>query len=231
MIHKQHNIFSRAYLKLFKSLGPRHWWPAKTTFEIMVGAILTQNTSWKNVEKAMLALGRAGKLQPQKMAKTAEHDLAAMIRSSGYYNQKARKLKAFLHWFRGYGYSIGKVKAAFPSDDWDSLRQELLGIYGIGRETADSILCYALELPYFVVDAYTFRWIGRYAPQMATDNYEVLRKRVESDFLACFSKQELVQCFNEFHAQLVYLGKHFCIKSSPRCIQCPIRKSCRQNVF
>ena len=196
----------------------------------MVGAILTQNTSWKNVEKAIDALRQRKVLSPRKMAELPLGELAALIRSSGYYRQKALKLKALLQWFGVYGHSIKAIRSRFMAQEI-KLREELLDIYGVGPETADSILCYAFDLPFFVVDAYTFRWLGRYAPSYAVDKYEALRKRVEDEFARNYKTAELVGHFNEFHALLVYLGKYFCTKRKPACPSCPLQGNCAQNVF
>ena len=197
-----------------------------------MGAILTQNTSWKNVEKAIEALRQRKLLSPRKIEALPLNELASLVRSSGYYRQKALKLKALLQWFSSYGYSIKRIRSRFQAQEL-KLRQELLQIYGVGPETADSILCYAFDLPFFVVDAYTFRWLRRYAPSHAlkADKYEVLRKTVEDEFARNFKAAELRQHFNEFHALLVYLGKYFCTKRKPACPSCPLQKSCAQNVF
>ena len=221
--------FVGAYLKLYKDLGPRGWWPARSPFEVMVGAILTQNTSWKNVERAIGALRQSKVLAPRKIEKLTLGELASLIRSSGYYRQKALKLKALLQWFRNYGYSIKRVHSSFKGQE-TKLRAELLNIYGVGPETADSILCYAFDLPFFVVDSYTFRWLGRYAPGYSVNKYELLRQKVEDEFANNFKAGELTRHFNEFHALLVYLGKYFCTKRNPACPACPLQKNCAKNI-
>lgn len=224
-------FFVEAYLKLYQSIGARGWWPARSNFEVMVGAILTQNTSWKNVERAVNALRQRKLLDPRKIEKLSLRELACLIRSSGYYRQKALKLKALLAWFRSYNYSIRSVRSRFKTRELE-LRKELLGVYGIGPETADSILCYAFGLPFFVVDAYTFRWLERYAPSSILPSrlgkYDILRKMVEDEFRLHFKTAELTRHFNEFHALLVHLGKRFCTKRKPLCFSCPLQKKCAQ---
>lgn len=224
-------VFRKAYADLLAHAGPRHWWPGRSAFEVMVGAILTQNTSWKNVELAIAGLRARRLLQPAAMAQTPPAKLAPIIRSSGYYNQKALKLHALLDWYAGYGYSPGRVRRAFAPDGWGRLREELLKIHGVGRETADSILCYAFDAPFFVVDAYTVRWLERYAPDLATRDYETLRALVETEFSRVFLQTELPVHYNEFHALLVYLGARYCAKRKPLCNACPLYDSCaRQGV-
>ena len=225
----QKKPFVKAYHRLYQSIGSRNWWPARSPFEVMLGAILTQNTSWRNVEKSIEALRQKKLLSPRKIKETDLEELSALIRSSGYYRQKALKLKALVEWFGGYRYSIRHIRSSFRGQEV-KLREELLGVFGIGPETADSILCYAFELPFFVVDAYTFRWLQRYIPEYVTDKYEVLRKRVEREFRGHFKAAELSQHFNEFHALLVYLGKYFCKKRKPLCFSCPLERTCKKNV-
>lgn len=222
-------VFRRAYADLLAHAGPSGWWPGKSAFEVMVGAILTQNTSWKNVERAIAELRSRRLLQPAEMARIAPAKLAPIIRSSGYYNQKALKLHALLEWYAGYGYSPGRVRRAFAPNDWGRLREELLNIRGVGRETADSILCYAFDAPFFVVDAYTVRWVERYAPQLATRDYETLRALVETEFSRVFAENELPAHYNEFHALIVRLGARYCAKRKPHCSACPLYDSCARH--
>ncbi len=223
------NVFRQAYAALLAFAGPRNWWPGRSAFEVMVGAILTQNTSWKNVERAIAELRSRRLLQPASMAQIPPAKLAPIIRSSGYYNQKALKLHALLAWYADYGYSPGRVRRAFAPDRWSVLRQELLKIRGVGRETADSILCYAFDAPFFVVDAYTVRWLERYAPGLATRDYETLRAHVETEFGQGFVESELSAHYNEFHALLVFLGARFCTKRKPLCNVCPLQGSCARS--
>ena len=215
------------YKRLLKKLGPSHWWPGETPFEVIVGAILTQNTSWKNVEKAIHALKVKKLLSPGNMAKVKESELAQIIKSSGYYNQKARKLIVFLDWFKKHRNSISYINRKYSKKE-NELRQELLGLYGIGPETADSILCYALKKPFFVVDHYTFRWLHRYRPDRYTKNYEDLRSIVEKEFLKRYPEQPVVH-LNEFHALIVRLSSQICTKKNPKCNICPLEGRCVAN--
>ncbi|MBX7059270.1 MAG: hypothetical protein K1X75_14490 [Leptospirales bacterium] len=222
--------FAPVYRRLLEARGPLGWWPGRTPFEIMVGAILTQNTSWRNVELAIAELRRRGWLNPRRMAAADPEQLALAIRSSGYYNQKAQKLKTLCRWFWRYGYSTRRLQLQFASDPEHRLRAELLALRGVGPETADSILCYALQLPYFVVDAYTMRWLRRYAPQTGHLRYEELRVAVEGQFRRRFAAAELPGHFNEFHAQLVHHGARVCTARNPDCAQCVLRKRCRRQL-
>lgn len=220
-------MFLKPYQTLLKRLGPSGWWPGESPFEVMVGAILTQNTSWKNVEKAIHRLKHEQALGPKKMHSTAPGQLAEWIRSSGYFNQKARTLHAFLDWYARYNYSPGLVLKRHNSDA-RSIRKELLSIRGIGPETADSILCYALQLPVFVVDAYTHRWLARYdtaASRASAGNYHILQEMVERELKRKLPASEWVSHFNEFHALLVRLGNGYC-KKKPLCEQCPLEAEC-----
>jgi endonuclease-3 related protein len=224
------------YRELYKRFGPQHWWPADEPFEVIVGAILTQSTAWTNVEKAIANLKTARALYPAALRNIPEEKLAALIRPSGYYNVKARKLKAFAEWFgRQYGDSLQKMF----SGDISLLREELLGVYGIGEETADSILLYAGNKPIFVIDAYTRRIIDRVGPGLQKNTFfksRIKRGRGDSsNWIPAFAGmtggygayQHLfmsnlpadAQLFNEYHALLVRLGKDFCRKK-PVCAGC-----------
>jgi endonuclease-3 related protein len=201
------------YKRLYKYFGQQHWWPAQTQFEVMVGAILTQNTSWSNVEKAIVNLKVHKLLQAGKIFSLTHKKLASLIRPSGYFNIKAKRLKAFLKFFiNGYQASVSKMRAVGLGE----LRQQLLCVKGIGPETADSILLYALHKPIFVVDAYTKRIFSRHGMIAEGAPYEDAQK---------FFMQNLktdVKLFNEYHALLVRLGKEFCRKGKPRCKECPL---------
>jgi len=218
--------FIPIYEKLFSFLGHSKWWPASSPFEVMVGAILTQNTSWKNVEKAIGELKKNGIMSPHSMNEVKEENLALMIKSSGYYNQKAKKLKSLLLWYSDCGLSISRVKTKYSSR-WDDLRRDLLSIHGVGPETADSILCYAFELPYFVVDAYTFRLLERFTGRIYS-SYADVQKMVMDEFASHYSKKKLVRHFNEFHALIVRLSYKICAKRNPSCPECPLKKTCRE---
>lgn len=202
------------YEKLYRYFGPQKWWPAESPFEVVVGAILTQNTNWGNVEKAIRNLKAKKVLNAQKLNQLSGKKLALLIRPSGFYNLKSKRLKEFLKFFfSNYGGKIRKMAAA----DALSLRQALLAVKGIGRETADSILLYALNKPIFVVDAYTRRIFSRHKliPEDAT--YD----EIQSLFMRNLKNE--VQLFNEYHALLVKLGKEFCLKRRPRCEECPVK--------
>ncbi|MBI5359687.1 MAG: endonuclease III domain-containing protein [Planctomycetes bacterium] len=203
---------TQIYKHLYGKLGPQHWWPAETPFEVIIGAILTQNTNWLNVEKAIANLKKHGLLTPNALANLDHAVLAELIKPSGYYNVKTKRLKSFLDWFlRRYGGSIEKMKETSLA----GLREELLSVKGIGKETADSILLYAAEKPSFVVDAYTYRILTRHGIIAAEDDYETIKELFES------SLPEDAQLFNEYHALLVNIGKNYCVKI-PRCKICPL---------
>jgi endonuclease-3 related protein len=205
---------TEVYQLLFDRFGPQHWWPGETQFEIITGAILTQNTSWANVEKAITNLKSANLLTPEKLYHLSTSQLAELIRPAGYYNIKANRLKNFLTWlFRSYDGRLENLEGL----DTDHLRIELLAIKGIGPETADSILLYALGRPVFVVDAYTARVAVRHGLIEPDAEYEQLRDLFQSNLLPD------VQLFNEFHALLVRLGKEFC-RPIAKCPGCPLEK-------
>jgi endonuclease-3 related protein len=196
------------------SLGPMRWWPARTPFEVIVGAILTQNTSWGNVERAIANLRSAQMLRPSAIAAARISRLATLVRPSGYFRQKAKKLKAFVRFLQGeYG---GSLKRMFDTPT-GVLREQLLAVHGIGPETADSILLYAGNHPVFVVDAYTHRIFGRHGITNGKPEYESVRALVE----AALPRDS--QLLNEFHALIVNTGKNWCRKKDPRCADCPLR--------
>ncbi len=194
-------------------LGPMHWWPAKTPFEVIVGAILTQSTSWANVERAIANLRSARMLSPSAISAARLASLAALVRPSGYFRQKAKKLKAFVRFLeQEHG---GSLKRMFDTPT-RRLREELLSVNGIGPETADSILLYAGNRPVFVVDAYTHRILGRHGITNGKPDYEVVRTLLET------SLPHDPKLFNEFHALVVNTGKNWCRKSHTRCAECPL---------
>ena len=200
------------YDRLLKRFGPQHWWPGQTTFEIIIGAILTQNTNWTNVEKAIARLKKARVLNPAALFKTDAAELAELIRPAGYYNIKAARIKHFLDWlYKNHQGQLDRLNN-LPAD---TLRQQLLSVKGIGPETADSICLYAFEKPVFVVDAYTARILARHRLIAPDDGYEQIRLAFES------SLPRDVQMYNEYHALLVRLGKEFC-RPNPRCSGCPL---------
>jgi endonuclease III related protein len=202
------------YKKLYKFFGPQMWWPADSAFEVMLGAILTQNTNWQNVEKAMNNLKQNKLLNAKKLYNTPPKRLAALIKSAGYYNVKSRRLKEFLKFFiHSYGASIKRMFL----ENTCLLRDRLLSVNGIGKETADSILLYALNKPVFVVDAYTKRILLRHDFINADSDYD----EIQNLFMKSLKKD--VKLFNEYHALLVRLGKEFCLKSKPKCNICPLK--------
>jgi len=201
------------YNSLFTALGPQHWWPAEKQFEVIVGAILTQNTVWKNVEQALSNLREAGLLSFSGLENTSPRRLERLIRPSGFFRQKARKLKAFVEFVRKE--FDGSLKRLFETPT-SVLRQNLLGVFGIGPETADSILLYAGEHPVFVVDAYTRRILQRHGWIGENDRYEDVRWMFERKF----SGNTAV--FNEFHALIVHTGKTWCGAQDPDCGNCPL---------
>lgn len=200
------------YSRLLSAFGPQHWWPGDSPFEVMVGAILTQNTNWGNVERAIENLKRAKALTPAAIHEMSHERLAGLIRPAGYFNVKAKRLKAFMEFFiNRYSGRVSKMRKV----DTKTLRRELLSVNGIGPETADSMLLYALERPVFVIDAYTKRVLSRHGIMDGSESYE----RFQDLFHVALPRD--VQLFNEYHALLVRLGKDFC-KPRPRCEGCPL---------
>jgi endonuclease III related protein len=200
---------------MLRAYGPQFWWPGRTRFEVIVGAILTQNTTWTNVERAIAELHREHLLSPPAMGRVPVNHLASLIRSSGYFRQKARKLKAFVEFLRTrYQGSLNRMFATVTAE----LREQLLRVHGIGPETADCILLYAGNHPVFVVDAYTRRVLERHHLADRKESYDQIRQTFESS-LPANSK-----LFNEYHALLVHTGKHFCRKREPACQRCPLRQ-------
>jgi len=204
----------KLYRTLYRHFGPQHWWPGDTPVEVMAGAILTQNTSWKNVERAIAALKKARKLSIAKLVETPQGELACLIRSAGYFNVKARRLKAFFGWFLS---EIGRRAFYARRLDTAHLRDAMLKqVSGVGPETADSILLYALNRPVFVIDAYTRRILSRHGlPKAEHLKYENLQAVFES------SLPMDVALYNEYHALFVACGK-LCGKKSPACRACPL---------
>ena len=198
--------FAEIYHKLFKQLfteyGPQHWWPAETPFEVMVGAILTQNTAWANVERAINNLKENHCLSPEGILSVRIDSLAEYLRPSGYFNIKAKRLSNFCQWYVGEGQFDVLV-----SWSTEKLRKELLSVNGVGPETADDILLYAFERPVFVIDAYTRRIFSRLGLVSADEGYEHLRSRFESSLPA------EAAMFNEYHALIVVHAKAVCKKS------------------
>ena len=205
-------LLTDIYKILHNHFGPQYWWPGDTPFEIAVGAILTQNTNWQNVEKAINNLKNEGALNAHILYGMPHEKLAPLIRQAGYFNVKTRRLKNFLNFLSNH--YKGSMKG-MRKEDADTLRKALLGVNGIGPETADSILLYALEKPVFVIDAYTKRILHRHniVSEKATyhELQELFHRNLPSD----------ADMFNEYHALFVMLGKHYC-RPRPICEGCPL---------
>lgn len=250
------------YQTLFSAWGCQHWWPAHSRFEMIVGAYLTQNTAWTNVEKALGNLRRAHLLTIGGIRRTPKRRLEQLIRPSGYFRQKAQRLKTFVHFLDNtYGGSLTRMFARPTAE----LREELLALNGVGPETADSILLYAGNHPVFVVDAYTRRILERHEIVPANASYEEVRQlcqqaladttsletglhrpsaarsasgiasaspaandphssRHRPSRVSRAARSELAQTFNDMHGLIVGVGKNYCLKSQPRCDQCPLQK-------
>lgn len=210
------------YARLLDHFGHQGWWPGETAFEVVVGAYLTQNVAWTNVEKAIRALRAAGLLDPAALHAAPPEQVEALIRPAGYFRQKTARLKAFLeHLFGRYGGDLGALLAR-PTD---ALRAELLALPGVGPETADSILCYAARRPVMVVDAYTRRIFYRLGAFTGPDT--------AYDAMQAFFHAHLppdTDRFGDFHAQIVALGKDVCRGRLPRCEACPLQDRCARRL-
>lgn len=208
------------YAALQGHFGPSNWWPAKTPFEVVLGAILTQNTAWTNVAKALVSLDAATGLIPDRVAALPLQSLEEAIRPAGFFRQKSLKILAFLDLLNAYdGLGHGEADtglACFADVTTEEMRRVLLAVFGIGPETADSILLYALNRPSFVVDAYTRRMFHRHGLVAETVGYDDLR-----DFFMDALPPDTA-LFNEYHALIVRTGKDFCRKTKPRCADCPL---------
>lgn len=206
------NKLMQFYEALLAHYGGQNWWPGDSAFEVMVGAVLTQNTNWGNVEKAIGNLKAAGALEAGCIDEMEHERLAELIRPAGYFNIKARRLKNLVHWFcQEYGGSIETLQGLSV----DRLGEELLGVNGIGRETADSIILYALEKLTFVVDTYTYRVLVRHGCVGPESDYEELKYYCQS------SLPDDIAVYNELHALIVQVGKNHC-KPRPKCDGCPL---------
>ena len=243
------NEVRRYYEALYRAWGAQHWWPAETRFEVIVGAYLTQNTAWTNVERALANLRDAQALNVEEIRRLPLAKLEKLIRPSGYFRQKARRLRTFVAFLdERYDGSLEKMFAVAT----ETLRQELLGLNGVGPETADSILLYAGNHPVFVVDAYTRRILARHAILPEKADYEEIRELFESALasvahsyekasaatlesgfrgaahspsaMSTATRTALVQVYNEMHGLIVGVGKYYCGKSQPKCDQCPLQR-------
>jgi endonuclease-3 related protein len=206
------------FQRLFQVYGPQHWWPGETAFEVMVGAVLTQNTSWTNVERAITNIKQQKALSASHIVALPHKRLARLLTPAGYFNVKATRLKNFCHWYESEG-GLRKLQR-LPTAD---LRRRLLDVNGIGPETADDILLYAFNRPVFVIDAYTRRLFLRLGIISGEESYETLRALFEKKLTRVKQKTSL---FNEYHALIVHHAKYFC-RSKPLCHECCLRRRCR----
>lgn len=206
--------FQRVYDRLFAAHGPQHWWPGDSPFEIMVGAVLTQNTAWTNVDKAIANLKQAGALTPEAIVAARPRRLATWLKPSGYFNVKAKRLHALCEWLLAQG-GVACL-ARWPTE---RLRDALLSVNGIGPETADDILLYAFDRPIFVIDAYTRRIFARLGLIAGDEDYETLRALFER------TVARDVPVYNEYHALIVNHGKDVC-RTKPRCAGCCLAAAC-----
>jgi endonuclease-3 related protein len=203
------------YRRLFDAFGPQHWWPGESPFEVMVGAVLVQNTSWENVKRAIANLRQADLMGPHALYAVPEDELEELVRPAGYYRVKAKRLRSLLRFFvERYD---GSIEAMFRTP-LSTLREELLAVHGVGRETADSILLYAGNLPSFVVDAYTYRVLTRHGWIGFEADYDEMQDYFHSNLA------EDAALYNEFHALFVQVGKDYCRKTGPKCATCPLRE-------
>jgi endonuclease-3 related protein len=245
-ISQDRGVLHRYYQELYRAWGAQHWWPANSRFEVIVGAYLTQNTAWTNVELALKRLRSAQLLSMTGIRRVAPARLEALIRPAGYFRQKARRLKTFVAFvdemYRG---SLQRMFAQPTSE----LRRQLLELNGVGPETADSILLYAGNHPVFVVDAYTRRILGRHAILPENAPYEEIRARFESELapvcqrsgihiestptqrsahspsrMSRAKRSTAAQVYNEMHGLIVNVGKYYCRSQEPRCEQCPLQR-------
>ncbi len=207
-------VLQEVYHRLLGAFGPQKWWPGDSHFEMMVGAILVQNTNWQNVQRAIGNLREADLLDPRALYEVPEEELQELIRPAGYYRIKAKRLRSLLQ-FLVERYD-GSIEAVFRKP-LSELRKQLLGIHGVGPETADSILLYAGALPSFVVDAYTYRVFSRHGWIDLESDYHQIQEFFHDHLPAD------APMFNEFHALLVNVGKHYCRKAKPLCENCPLK--------
>ena len=219
LVDKVDNMLLKIYNKLLDCFGYQHWWPADTKFEVIVGAILTQQTTWKNVEKAIKNLKDENLLEPKKLFNLPVKRLESLIRPCGFFKVKTKRLRSFLEFFvENYDGNLDRMFELSLND----LRKNLLSVHGIGPETCDSIILYAADKPVFVVDAYTIRLCERY-PMIKSKKYEEVREFFEK------SLSKDVNLFKEFHALIVELGKIYC-KTKPLCEKCPLNRGCKHAI-
>ena len=225
----------KVYTILLESFGPQNWWPVDTKyhqnhqsdprFEIMVGAILTQNTAWTNVEKALQKLRSHKVLTIHRIVTININSLKTMIQPSGFFNQKAHRLKLFsLYIEKNYEGDLQK----FFSREKKEIRHELLSLQGVGPETADSILLYAGDHSIFVVDSYTKRICQRFPFHVASNSYDEIQAFFERELQLTLKQESLVSTYKEFHALVVNLAKQYCWKKKPNCTGCPLTTLCKK---
>lgn len=215
------SLMLRVYETLFNYYGAQHWWPADSPFEVMVGAILVQNTAWTNVEKSIRVLKSLNLLEPKRILSLSQDKLAEHIRSSGYYNVKAKRLQNYCSWYlQQGGFDCLKRRSAVE------LRESMLGVNGVGYETADDIMLYAFHQLYFVVDAYTKRLFTRLGlVKCEHHSYEIIRKDIEATLV----KREL-SLYQEYHALIVFHAKTVC-KTKPNCQECVLIRDCQMKAM
>ncbi len=225
------SVLLEIYRRLYQRYGPQRWWPGESSFEVILGAILTQAAAWANVEMALSNLKDAGCFSLEALRDVPEHELAALIRPSGYFNAKARKLKAFVnHIWDNYDGNLeaflfrGTQAGGTHAEEVQALRRELLSIYGIGEETADDILVYAARKPSFVIDAYTRRILGRLGLAPGRETYQAYQELFHRA-LSGYSPPEDMPHYNEYHALLDRHGKETC-KKRPLCQDCCLLELC-----
>jgi len=206
-------VFLQIYQILYKAFGPQHWWPGDTPLEINVGAVLTQNTAWTNVEKAIANLKKARLLNLKKLYNLPEKRLATIIRPAGYFNVKAKRLKNYIHWIVD---EYGSLENMYQTPV-ARLREELLEVNGLGPETVDSILLYGGNKRAFVIDAYTKRIFYRHYLAEQNEDYHTLQEK----FVSSLPKK--TQLYNEYHGLIVNVGKNFCKTKTPLCSECPLQ--------
>ncbi|WP_041083440.1 endonuclease III domain-containing protein [Thermotoga profunda] len=205
-------LLIEVYEILYEKYGPQGWWPADSWFEIVIGTILTQNTSWRNVEKAISNLKVNGLLEPKRLYELSNEQLAALIKPAGFFNLKAMRLKNLLDFLKEYDFDFHKLSKSIT-------REKLLGIKGVGKETADSILLYAFNIPVFVVDNYTKRILQRLGAISQKDDYDDIQRLFNLI-------PPNVQIYQEYHALIVKHAKDICTKHKPNCHHCPIKNYC-----
>jgi endonuclease III related protein len=210
---KRGPLLTRMFQAMLAALGPSHWWPAKTPFETAVGAVLTQNTNWGNVARAIANIERAGAMDCATLMAMSPESLAELIRPAGYFRLKAARLKALLEYLDT---RCGGDPAALAELSLDTAREELLAVKGVGPETADSILLYAANMPSFVIDAYTRRILSRHGLAPADAPYDELREF----FMDALPAD--APLYNEFHALIVRTGSALCKPKSPACSECAL---------